>query len=172
MERGRPIAMLMNVFLTVITTSHIWRGDGRGVLDDRGGLAANRGEGRGLLLCARGVAISENSCLGVGRGVLCALCEEPISGQAWKEDANGHGIAGGQTSPSSTAAAAFGHRGVVGRFSSKDQLETGSLKRRGAGQPPPDIMHMLSRRPMSSTRHGKESGEKAGDTCGSMSLDA
>merc|ERR1719464_2704206 len=112
MERGRPIAMLMNVFLTVITTSQYWRGDGRGVLDDRG-LAASRGEGRGLLLCARGVATSSNNILGEGRGLLlCALGESPMEGQALKEDANGHGIAGGQTRPSSTAAAAFGHRGV------------------------------------------------------------
>jgi len=117
MERGRPIAMLMNVFLTVITTSQYWRGEGRGVLEDRG-LAASRGEGRGLLLCARGVGSSANNCLGERRGLLCARCEEPMDGQACKEDPNGHGIDGGQTKPSSTAAAAFGHRGVIGLCSS------------------------------------------------------
>jgi len=110
--------MLMNVFLTVITTSQYWRGEGRGVLEDRG-LAASRGEGRGLLLCALGVGSSANNSLGEGwGGLLCALGGEPMDGQAWRDDANGHGIVGGQAKPSSTAAAAFGHRGVVGRFSS------------------------------------------------------
>jgi len=79
----------MKVFLTVITTSQYWCGEGLGVL------------GRELFLCAFG--------------------EEPMDGEAWEDDANGHGTAaGGQTWPSLPAAAALGHRGVIGCSSSKE----------------------------------------------------